>query len=63
MPRTKVATSFRLDTGLVAQMQEVRDVDGIPLTVQVEKALKVWLELKAGTITVRKVKATTRRTR
>ena len=45
----KETTAFRLDTVLLETMRRVKDVEGIPVTTQIEMAVRDWLT-KRGTI-------------
>jgi hypothetical protein len=42
----KTASTFRIDDELLAALQQVKERDGIPLSEQVRRALKMWLESK-----------------
>jgi len=42
----KTASTFRIDDELLEGLQQVKDRDGIPLSEQVRRALKLWLESK-----------------
>jgi antitoxin component of RelBE/YafQ-DinJ toxin-antitoxin module len=42
----KTASTFRIDDELLDALQKVKDRDGIPLSEQVRRALKMWLESK-----------------
>jgi hypothetical protein len=53
----KEATALRLDTALLDAMRSVKDRIGIPVTVQIEKAVRDWLKREHGII----VKAPNRR--
>ena len=44
----KQTTAFRLDTNLLAAMREVKDRDGVPLTTQMEMALREWLSARGA---------------
>lgn len=52
----KETTALRLDTELLAAMRAVKEKDGIPVTTQIEMAVRDWLT-KRGRI----AKATPRR--
>jgi hypothetical protein len=45
MPQ-KELTAFRMDRDLMAGLREVKKRDGIPLAVQVHRAVEKWLESK-----------------
>lgn len=40
----KESTALRLDANLLAAMRAVRDRDGIPVTTQIEMAVREWLK-------------------
>lgn len=54
----KETTAFRLDRALLETMRSVKEQEGIPVTTQIEMAVRDWLK-KRGTI----VKANQRRAR
>jgi hypothetical protein len=45
-PSTKKQTAFRLDPELLDGLLFVKERDGIPLSEQVRRALRTWLEQK-----------------
>lgn len=45
----KETTALRLDTDLLEAMRNVRDKDGIPVTTQIEMAVREWL-VKRGAL-------------
>jgi hypothetical protein len=42
----KELTAFRLDPAVLDGLRAVKDRDGVPLSVQVDRALRAWLESK-----------------
>ena len=50
----KETTALRLDRTLLAAMRRVRADDGIPVTTQIEKAVRVWLEKRGALPPARK---------
>jgi hypothetical protein len=40
----KEATALRLDTALLEAMRDVKDREGIPVTTQIEMAVREWLK-------------------
>jgi hypothetical protein len=46
---TKEATALRLDRDLLHAMREYKQREGIPVTVQIEKAVTAWLS-KRGVV-------------
>jgi hypothetical protein len=42
----KELTAFRIDPELMEGLRKVKERDGIPLSVQVHRALVAWLESK-----------------
>jgi hypothetical protein len=39
-------TTFRLETEIMVALAEIRDRDGMPVSEQVRRALKQWIEAK-----------------
>jgi hypothetical protein len=48
----KMLTAFRIEADVVDGLRRVKDQDGVPLSVQVDRALRAWLEKKG--VAVRK---------
>ena len=42
----KELTAFRVEADIMEGLRRVKDRDGVPLSVQVDRALRVWLEKK-----------------
>jgi hypothetical protein len=42
----KELTAFRVEADIMAGLRRVKDRDGVPLSVQLDRALRVWLEKK-----------------
>ncbi len=40
----KEFTGFRIDDRLLTAMREIRDAEGLPVTTQVELAVREWLK-------------------
>jgi hypothetical protein len=53
-------TAFRVEDAVLDGLRAVRDRDGMPVSVQVRRALRAWLELKGVKV---KAKPAARRTR
>lgn len=49
-PSTKKQTAFRVDPEILEGLHSVKDRDGIPLSEQVRRALRTWLEEKGVSI-------------
>ena len=60
-PSLKKQTAFRIDPDILTGLQEVKVRDGIPLSEQVRRALRVWLDSKGVTKTERKRAVTRKR--
>ena len=45
----KESTALRLDTALLEAMRTIKDTDGIPVTTQIEMAVRGWLK-KRGVV-------------
>ena len=52
----KELTAFRVEADIMEGLRRVKDRDGVPLSVQVDRALRAWLE-KQGVIVGRAAKA------
>ena len=42
----KELTAFRIEPEIMHGLRRVKDRDGVPLSVQVDRALRAWLEKK-----------------
>jgi len=42
-------TNFRLEDELLEALQRIKDRDGIPISEQVRRALRAWIEQKGET--------------
>lgn len=42
----KELTAFRIEPEIMDALRRVKDRDGVPLSVQVDRALRAWLEKK-----------------
>ena len=47
----KELTAFRVDPAVMEGMRRVKDRDGVPLSVQLDRALRAWLKQKRISIT------------
>jgi hypothetical protein len=47
-PSGKKQTAFRIDPDIIAGLQEVKTRVGIPISEQVRRALRTWLETMGG---------------
>ncbi len=64
----KELTAFRIEPEIMEALRRVKDRDGVPLSVQVDRALRAWLEKKGAPVdtakpTKRAAKTATRRRR
>jgi hypothetical protein len=57
----KELTAFRVDPGLMEGLRKVKDRDGIPLSVQLHRALEAWLATKGIKTKTANRRAVTRR--
>jgi hypothetical protein len=58
----KQMTAFRLEPDIIDGLNRVKDRDGVPFSVQVDRALRAWLDKKGVTLkTPRAVSAKRRR--
>jgi len=46
----KQMTAFRLERDIIDGLNRVKDRDGIPFSVQVDRALRAWLDKKGVTL-------------
>lgn len=46
----KTTTALRLDDELMAAMRQIKDTVGIPITTQIEMAVRDWLSAKHGIV-------------
>ena len=46
----KELTAFRVEADIMEGLRRVKDRDGVPLSVQVDRALRAWLEEKGVTV-------------
>ena len=46
----KELTAFRVEADIMEGLRRVKDRDGVPLSVQVDRALRAWLEKKGVTV-------------
>jgi hypothetical protein len=60
MARLK-ATAFRIEPDLLRALEEIKIRDGVPISEQVRRALRAWIETKGGSPTPRKPPADRKR--
>ncbi len=53
--------NFRLETELLAGLEHVRERDGIPVSEQVRRAIRAWLQDKSVTVNSERKRAATRK--
>ena len=46
----KEMTAFRIEPEIMDGLRRVKDRDGVPLSVQVDRALRAWLEKKGAPV-------------
>lgn len=46
----KTTTALRLDSDLLDAMRRVKATDGVPVTTQIEMAVRVWLKKRGVTV-------------
>jgi hypothetical protein len=46
----KEMTAFRLDPEIMDGLRRVKDRDGVPFSVQVDRALRAWLDKKGVSV-------------
>ena len=57
----KQMTAFRLEPDIIDGLNRVKDRDGIPFSVQVDRALRAWLDKKGVTLNAPRAASGTRR--
>ena len=57
----KETTALRLDQDLLAAMRRVKQTDGIPVTTQIEMAVREWLKKRGVLEKADRKRATTRK--
>ena len=57
----KELTAFRIERGIMAGLRQVKDRDGIPMSVQVHRALVAWLTSKGVILEAERKRAGTRK--
>lgn len=57
----KETTALRLDADLLEAMRQVRDKDGIPVTTQIEMAVREWLVKRRALPKAARKRAVTRK--
>jgi hypothetical protein len=55
----KQAMNIRIDPHLVDALEAIRDAEGIPVSEQIRRGIRLWLEAKGATPTATKRKAST----
>jgi hypothetical protein len=60
-PSTRKQTNLRLDDDILDGLQQVKERDGMPISEQVRRALRVWLETKGIVDKAAARRASTRR--
>ena len=54
-------TNFRLESELLEALQQVRERDGIPISEQVRRAIRIWLKEKGATVKAERKRGAPRR--
>jgi hypothetical protein len=60
-PSTKKQTNLRIEPEILDGLQRVKERDGIPISEQVRRALRAWLETKDVSEKSARRRASTRR--
>jgi len=55
--------NIRIDPDLVTALEAIRDADGIPVSEQIRRGIRLWLDQKGAAPTMAKRKAATTRAR
>ena len=57
----KEATALRLDAALLEAMRAVKETEGIPVTTQIELAVRGWLKKRGVVVKAERKRAVTRK--
>ena len=57
----KTATTYRLEDEILVALKVIKERDGIPVSEQVRRALKSWIESKGVTLKADRKRAGTRK--
>ena len=57
----KEATALRLNTALLEAMRQVKETEGIPVTTQIEMAVREWLNKRGVVVKSERKRAATRK--
>ena len=57
----KTTTALRLDTALLNAMRKVKATDGVPVTTQIEMAVREWLKKRGQTVKTERPRTATRK--
>lgn len=57
----KEATALRLDAELLEAMRRVKEQEGIPVTTQIEMAVRDWLKKRGVVVKAERKRAATRK--
>jgi hypothetical protein len=57
----KEATALRLDAALLKAMRQVKETEGIPVTAQIELAVREWLNKRGVVVRAERRRAATRK--
>jgi hypothetical protein len=62
MPSAKKQTAFRIEAEILSGLQTVKERDGVPVSEQVRRALRAWLEeMGVGVTKAERKRAVTRK--
>jgi Arc/MetJ-type ribon-helix-helix transcriptional regulator len=59
----KQAMNIRIDPHLVDALEAIRDAEGIPVSEQIRRGIRLWLDQKGATASASKRKASSARAR
>lgn len=60
-PSEKKQTAFRIEPEILDGLQRVKDLDGIPISEQVRRALREWLNRRGVKLKTERPRAITRK--
>lgn len=60
MGMRRTSRTYRLDPDLVAALEDVKERDGVPVSIQVRRAIREWLE-RRGALKAERPRVTARK--
>jgi hypothetical protein len=57
----RILTNFRIDGELLDALREIKERDGLPISEQVRRAIRAWVEARGVRMKVDRKRASTRK--